>query len=48
MACKMADALFGSYVVDLQVEMQSKPCCDPNDHPVPGDATTNTIYNLLK
>ncbi len=48
MACKMADPLFGSYVVDLQVEMQSKPCQNPNDHPVPGDATTNTIYNLLK
>ena len=47
-ACKNADKLKNSYVVDLQVEMQSKPCCDANSHPVPGDAATNTIYTLLK
>ncbi len=27
--------------------MQSKPCCDPRDHPVPSDASTTSIYNLL-
>jgi hypothetical protein len=27
--------------------MQGTPCIDPNNHPVPGDAT-NTIWKLLK
>ncbi len=48
-ACKnAAEATRNSYIVDLQVEMQDKPCCDPNSHPVPGDAATTTIYNILK
>jgi hypothetical protein len=33
--------------VSFSVEMEGKPCCDPKNNPVPGDASTNTIYNLL-
>ena len=47
-ACTNANRLKNTYVVDLQVEMQDKPCVDPNAHPLPSDASTNTIYNLLK
>ena len=48
LACTNANRLKNTYVVDLQVEMQDKPCVDPNAHPLPSDASTNTIYNLLK
>ena len=27
--------------------MEGKPCCDPKNHPVPGDSK-ETIYKLLK
>jgi hypothetical protein len=47
-ACKNADNTKNTYVVDLQVEMLDKPCCDPMAHPKPSDSSTNTIYNLLK